>query len=163
MNKNNLLLIFFLLLVLFGNSRCASESVKEINDADIKASIEIPDIFKNDSIISAHLFKLSFNLEKFVLIMDELADEIEAVGIKKGENPSFRQRFKLMNIVLPKTQPVMELVKNISDLEKVSQTIKDTLPEEKRIVFDTFNESYNNRFDSLYQRFNNMVEAKTTP
>lgn len=140
-------------IFVFFLSACVNDERKNEPIANDTTIVAIPDVFKNDSITTKHLTELSNNLENFSSIIEDLADEIDALGIKDLKKPGVLEKLQLMKIILPKTEPIVKLVNNIQLLDKKSEKIKDTLSTEKKIAFESFEESFKNKFDTLNLRF----------
>ena len=147
----NAFVYFILFLCLI--SACKNDPKKEEIKPKKTTIVEIPDVFKSDTVISKHLTALSNNLDEFSVIIEGLANEIDALGIKNLNKPGVLEKLQLMKIILPKTEPVIKLVGNIQELDKTSERIKDTLPLEKKNAFVAFEKSFQSKFDTLNLRF----------
>lgn len=146
-------LFIFTVLFLCFITACNNEPKEAAAIPTKKTVVVIPEIFKKDTVISKHLTALSNNLDDFSAIIEGLANEIDALGIKDLSKPGVFEKLQLMKIVLPKTEPVLKLVGNIQQLDKVSEKIKDTLPLDKKDAFIAFEKKFQNKFDTLNLRF----------
>jgi len=155
MNKyiNFIILIFSVLLL----TDCKNDNPKTEKEYT-KINAEIPDLLKNDTAIVIHLNELSENLDNFAIIVEEIADGIDDIGFKDIKKPNLVEKLKFMSLIMPKVEPAMKLVKNLQELEKVSEHIKDTLPDNKKNAFQSFEDIYKARFDSLNVRFKKYIE-----
>jgi len=149
-------LSLFIMLFVFSCQQKQEASLSELK----YEVVAIPEVFENEPIIANHLRDLSENLSAFSAIMEDLADNIEEIGIKPGEKPSLRQRLQLMRVMLPKTQPIMEIISNVQQLDNTTKAIKDTLPEYKLQAFYEFEEAYNEKFERLHERFKSYIEEE---
>lgn len=144
-----------LFLLLFA---CKSDGVSNDSDKHKKSEIEIPEVLKRDTSISKHLSDLSSNLDEFAFIIEDIADGIDAIGIKDIKKPSITEKLQLMKILMPKVNPIMEKVEKIQKLDIISETIKDTLAEDKKIAFEAFEEKFKQKFDTLQNRFQSYMK-----
>lgn len=148
---------FFFILFIFHFS-CQQQEPQEIKEVKHKAPvISIPKELEGDELITKHLFELSENLDAFALIMENIADEFEAMDINVSEEPSLRQKLRVTRVILPQIQPVMEIISNIHELDKTSQAIKDTLSEEKLMAYKDYEKAYNDKFEKLNKRFESFL------
>ena len=147
--------IFILTIILF--SSCRNDD-KKSEKSYIKVNAEIPELLKKDTIIAIHLHDLSENLDNFAIIVEEIADGIDEIGMKDIKKPSLVEKLKFMSLIVPKIEPAMQVVKQLQKLEIISEQIKDTLPQEKKMAFESFEGLYKVRFDSLNVRFKKYIE-----
>jgi len=152
----NILIFLFIVLCLF--STCKSDDNHKAQAIKNKVVVEIPKEFRNDTIISNHLLKLSNNLEDFSQVIENIADGIDAIGIKDIRKPSVFEKLQLMKILLPKVEPAMKQIRNIQQLDVISERIKDTLPSEKKKSFMAFEDKFKKKFDALYNRFSQYMK-----
>ncbi len=146
----------FIIIVLLIS--CQSHKAEEKNEAQSRSPfIPIPEVFDNETLIAKHLVELSENLDAFASIMEDIANDFEAININMSEEPSLRQKLRITRVVMPKIQPVMDIVSNINKLDKTSQSIKDTLSKDKLIAYRDFEKAYNERFENLNKRFEDFL------
>lgn len=153
--------IWLLLLITQLLLSCKSDNTSETKHA-AKAPPAIPELLKNDAATSEHLTKLSLNLDSFSVIIESIADGMDEIGIKDIKKPSIIEKVQLMSLMLPYIQPAMGLIKDLQQLDTISERIKDTLPEEKLKAFKDFENTYKLRFDSLNMRFKQYLSNDST-
>jgi len=143
----------FIFILVFSFTSCSNDEKSKTSEIKKPVVVNIPDVLKKDTIISKHLSELSQNLGDFSVIVENVADGLDAIGIKDIKNPSLFEKMQLMKIVLPKVEPAMKLVRNIQQLDIISEKIKDTLPQDKKNAFIAFERVFKNKFDTLNNRF----------
>lgn len=139
---------------------CTSEK-KQDNAQREKTIIPVPEVFEKDTAIARHMTDLSENLDAFAIMVEDMADEIEALQIKDIKKPGITERLRLMQIVLPRVSPMMETVEKLQKLAQESETIKDTLSEERLNAFNNFEQAFKGRFDTLNLRFRSYLSEDT--
>jgi len=150
------ILFFFFLFIMFSVISCKSNDTVNTKEVQYEEVI-IPVNLQEDTVIAAHLKRLSHNLTSFSIIMEGIADELDAMDLNK-KKLGFMQKLKLAQIILPHKQKVLHIFNEISEIETISNQIKDTLCTEKLEDFVKFEKQETEKINLLVDRFNAYLQ-----
>lgn len=132
------------------------KTVEKEKAAEKAFVFDMPQELEGDAEIEAYFEDLYKNLDHFADILEEMADEFEAAGIKLDDEPNIAQQLAIAQIMAPRAMAISEVSNNIAQLQLQAYGIMDTLTEERLQAFRAFDEKYHERFDELNKRFEKL-------